>query len=146
MSGMDSEAQTIGVVFDMETRRPLSGVKMYLNPKGLVITDRKGRFAIASKYKSMTFTHPGYESRSLHRSEMRDTVWLMPKMHTLDEVVILGKKPRAGVTKGDIRRYASHYGTPSSGASFDFFSAFDKSQKHKSGKAREKYRKMLENY
>lgn len=139
-------AQTSGVVYDMETRMPISSVKVYINPSGRTTTDRHGRFSIGRACHSFTFSHVNYESRSLHRTELRDTVWLMPKMRTLDEVVIIGIKPKVRFDVDRMSREASVYGKPSSGLSFDFFSVFDKSQKRKSGKERERYRKMLERY
>lgn len=142
----ECRAQVSAVVFDMETKRPVSKVKVYVNPKGSVLTDSHGRFNFAGKCNSMTFSHVSYESRSLRRSELRDTVWIMPKMNTLEEVVIMGVRPKFGFDINRMSREVSSYGKTSSGLSFDFFSAFDKSQKRKSGKERERYRKMLERY
>ncbi len=146
MPGIKSRAQLSAVVLDMETRMPVSKAKVYVNPSGSVTTDRYGRFHIVGNCHSMTFSHAGYESRAIQKSELRDTVWLMPKMHTLDEVVIWGMKPKVRFGIDRITADASRYGKPSSGMTFDLFSAFDKSQKHKSGKDRERYKNILKNY
>lgn len=143
---LECRAQVSAVVFDMETKRPISKVKVYVNPKGSALTDNHGSFRFSGTCNSMTFSHVSYESRSLRRSELRDTVWLMPKMNNLDEVVILGLKPRISLNMKRISSDASYYGKTSSGVSFDLFSVFDKSQKRKSGKARERYKKILERY
>ena len=44
---IDGSAQITGVVFDMETKRQIAGVRVYINPKGTVITDSRGRFVIS---------------------------------------------------------------------------------------------------
>lgn len=139
-------AQKAGVVFDMETRRPVDNVKIYVNPTGQTVTDRHGRFVVNASCHSVTFSHVSYESRSMHKTELRDTVWLMPKMHTLDEVVITAVGPKMRLNIEKISKDASTYGTPSSGMSFDLFSIFDRSQKRKSGKERERFNKILKNY
>lgn len=139
-------AQKTGVVFDMETRRPVDNVKVYVNPAGRTVTDRHGRFIISGSCHSVTFSHVSYESRSMHKTELRDTVWLMPKMNTLDEVVITAVGPKMRLNIEKISKDASTYGKHSSGMSFDLFSIFDKSQKRKSGKERERFNKILKNY
>lgn len=142
-------AQLSAVVFDMETRRPVSNVKVYVNPSGSTLTDSRGRFRFQGKCYSVTFSHVSYESRAMHKSELRDTVWLMPKMNNLDEVVIIGQKPKVSFDMKRLINEASKYGKQPSGmvgVTFDLQSLFDKSQKRKSGKDRERYKKMLDNY
>lgn len=141
-------AQKTVIVFDMDTRRPVGDVKVYVNPAGLTVTDRNGRFVVNASCHSVTLSHVNYESRSMYKSELRDTVWLMPRMHTLDEVVITAMGPKIRLDINKLSKEASFIGNRGSGvcASFDFFSAFDKSQKRKSGKDRERYDKILRNY
>ena len=87
-------AQISGVVFDMETRRQIAGVKVYINPKGTAITDSHGRFVINQPCNGVTFSHVSYESRAYSRKELCDTIWLMPKLHRLDEVVVTAQGPK----------------------------------------------------
>lgn len=90
---IDGSAQITGVVFDMETKRQIAGVRVYINPKGTVITDSRGRFVISQPCNGVTFSHVSYESRAYSRKELCDTIWLMPKLNRLDEVVITAKAP-----------------------------------------------------
>lgn len=143
----ESRAQLSAVVYDMETRRCVPDVKVYINPRGTVVTDRYGRFVITGKCNSITLSHGSYEALSLARSSVRDTIWLLPKMRRLDEVVIYGKKPKPGFDIGEATRRAA-VGTGikgGSGASFDFMSIFNpKARKH--AKRRKKIKEMLDKY
>ena len=143
----ESRAQLSAVVYDMETRRCVPDVKVYINPRGTVMTDRYGRFVITGKCNSITLSHGSYEALSLARSSVRDTIWLLPKMRRLDEVVIYGKKPKPGFDIGEAtRRAAAGTGIKGgSGANFDFFSIFNpKARKH--AKRRKKIKEMLDKY
>ena len=53
----EGRAQLSAVVFDMETRRCVPDVKVYVNPRGTVVTDRYGRFVITGKYNGITLSH-----------------------------------------------------------------------------------------
>ena len=143
----ESRAQLSAVVYDMETRRCVPDVKVYINPHGTVVTDRYGRFVITGKCNSITLSHGSYEALSLARSSVRDTIWLLPKMRRLDEVVIYGKKPKPGFDIGEAtRRAAAGTGIRGgSGTNFDFFSIFNpKARKH--AKRRKKIKEMLDKY
>ena len=144
---VESRAQLSAVVYDMETRRCIPDVKVYINPRGTVMTDRYGRFVITGKCNSITLSHGSYEALSLARSSVRDTIWLLPKMRRLDEVVIYGKKPKPGFDIGEAtRRAAAGTGIKGgSGTNFDFFSIFNpKARKH--AKRRKKIKEMLDKY
>lgn len=143
----ESRAQLSAVVYDMETRRCIPDVKVYINPRGTVMTDRYGRFVITGKCNSITLSHGSYEALSLARSSVRDTIWLLPKMRRLDEVVIYGKKPKPGFDIGEAtRRAAAGTGIKGgSGTNFDFFSIFNP-KAHKQAKRRKKIKEMLDKY
>ena len=75
------------------------------------------------------------------------TIWLLPKMRRLDEVVIYGKKPKPGFDiKAATQRAAAGAGLRGgSGANIDFFSIFNpKARKH--AKRRKKIKEMLDKY
>lgn len=137
-------AQMTAVVYDIETHMPVSGVTVFVNPKGTATTDRYGRFFFGGRVHSVTLTHVAYEKRTMYRSEVRDTIFLLPKLNVVDSVVIIGNKPKIGF---DVRG-ATHDATLSaprnSGMSFDFFSIFQK--KKKSRKEREKFNKLMRDY
>ena len=72
-------AQTSALVFDMETRRCVPGVTVYVNPRGSTVTDRYGRFTITGECNSITLSHGSFEPLSLDADAVRDTIWLLPK-------------------------------------------------------------------
>lgn len=139
------EAQLSGVVFDMETRRPVAGVRIFINPEGDAVTDRNGRFTINRRCSGVTLSHVSYESRALAGSELRDTVWLMPKMNRLDEVLITAERPKVRFDlKNETRRSVAGI-KPAGGIGFDFFSIFDfKGKKQKN--RRKRLEKILDGY
>lgn len=137
-------AQLTAVVYDIETHMPVSGATVFINPKGTTATDRYGRFFISGHIHSLTITHVAYEKRVMYSSEVRDTVFLLPKMNVVDDVVIIGRKPKIGFdVRGTVSGTVS--AVPSTGLmSFDFFSLFQK--KKKSHKNREKFNKLMRDY
>lgn len=142
---IDGSAQITGVVFDMETKRQIAGVRVYINPKGTVITDSRGRFVISQPCNGVTFSHVSYESRAYSRKELCDTIWLMPKLNRLDEVVITAKAPIVCIKKGEVSKYAKQFKAPSGLFSFDMFKLFD-FKGHKHEKRRKRIEKILEDY
>ena len=140
-------AQVSAVVFDMETRCCVPGVTVYVNPNGRVVTDRYGRFVIGGECNSITLSHGSYEPLSLGKDAVPDTVWLLPKMRRLDEVVIYGKKPKPGYDIRESVRRAVH-GAGIKGSScgnFDFFESIS-FKKRKQAKRRKKIKEMLDKY
>lgn len=49
--------QYSAVVYDMETRRHVPGVTVYINPKGTTVTDRYGRFTVSGQCSGVTLSH-----------------------------------------------------------------------------------------
>ena len=139
-------AQTSAVVFDMETRRQIEGAKVYVNPHGETTTDKQGRFTIEGDFHSLTVAGKGYESRSMAREELPDTVWLLPNGRRLGEVVVIGHKPKISFTldkaTGNLRKSTKSGGSL---GSFDFFDSFQ-FKKMKQKKRRKKIKKILDDY
>ncbi len=91
-------AQTQGkvvVVADMETRRPIRDVLVYLDNGDYVKLDWTCRFKLYHhKFKRATFSHPDYLRRVMTSQELNvDTVFLIPLCQTLSEVVVTAKAP-----------------------------------------------------
>ena len=145
MAGTACKAQVTAVVYDIETHMPIAGVTVFVNPKGTTTTDRYGRFFVPASCHSVTLTHVGYEKRVMYRGEVRDTVFMLPKLNVVDDVIIIGNKPKMSFDPSKTAHNAGRNAqVPSSGVSFDFFSIFQK--KKKSGKEREKFNKLMKNY
>ena len=147
VAAVTCRAQLSAVVFDIETRRCVPGVTVYINPSGKTMTDSYGRFAVSGDCNGITLSHGSFEPLALDKSAVRDTIWLLPKMRRLDEVVIYGKKPKPGFDiKAATQRAAAGAGLMGgSGANIDFFSIFNpKARKH--AKRRKKIKEMLDKY
>lgn len=147
VAAVTCRAQLSAVVFDIETRRCVPGVTVYINPSGKTMTDSYGRFAVSGDCNGITLSHGSFEPLALDKSAVRDTIWLLPKMRRLDEVVIYGKKPRPGFDiKEAVRRAVHGAGMKGgSGAGFDFMSIFNP-KAHKQAKRRKKIKEMLDKY
>ena len=85
------------VVADMETRRPIRDVLVYLDNGDHVKLDWTCRFRLYHyKFKRATFSHPDYLKRVMTNEELNvDTVFLIPLCQTLSEVIVTAKAPQA---------------------------------------------------
>ena len=105
-------AQKTIVVADIETFMPISDVSVR-SKSGVEVTDSSGVITIAEDSKTLIFTHLNYESLMLNTSEIGDTVYLISKMSSLQEVVVFGQdknrelpdalRDPLGMTKTDIQ-------------------------------------------
>jgi len=86
-------AQHRMVVVSTETKVPVRNVSVY-TPEGLdTLTAWDGTFELPDSFSRISFRHPKYDLRHLLPSELHgDTIWLMPKMNTVGEVVIWGHR------------------------------------------------------
>ena len=146
---MQIEAQEEGrvvVVADMETRRPIRDVLVYLDNGNQVKLDWTCRFRLYHyKFKRATFYHPDYLRRVMDSSEMNvDTVFLIPLCQTLSEVVVTAKAPEINPQIGkSIQQTVAASGVKPSGK--DFLSVLrPKDRKRK--KLGKKTMEALENY
>lgn len=137
------EAQVTSVIYDMETRLPVSDVQVFVNPKGLVTSDYRGRFFVKDKCSSITLSHIAYEKRVLKTTEVKDTIWLLPKMNYIDGVVVTAMGPKITL---DIKKVVrSETRTSQAPSGLDFFSIF-KRHRGKSAEEQEKFKKILDKY
>ena len=79
------------VVADVETREPVVNANVILGPGYAVTTDSLGRFLLPDSCRGMALSHVNYESRLVNVSEVRDTVFLISKLLSTQEVVVFGK-------------------------------------------------------
>ena len=83
-------AQHGGVVVHMETGVPLRDVVVMTNTGERAKSDYRGQFQLTKPFTSLTLSHSGFVSLSLERSQMSDTLALMPQFNTLEEVTVWG--------------------------------------------------------
>ena len=87
-----AEAQKF-VVADMESRVPIRDVLIHTNDNQDTKSCWDGTFSLHEGFDKIMFSHLNYEKRYVLKSELKgDTIWLMPRMNALREVVIYGER------------------------------------------------------
>lgn len=87
-----AEAQQF-VVADMESRVPIRDVIIHTNDNQDTKSQWDGTFSLKEGFERISFSHLNYEKRYVLKSELKgDTIFLMPNMHALREVVIYGER------------------------------------------------------
>ena len=86
------QAQKV-LVCDGATRFPIRDVLVSVDGKNMGLTTWQGIINLPDSFQTATFKKKGYSPEKLFRSEvLRDTVFLFPAEHYLDEVVVVGKQ------------------------------------------------------
>ena len=86
------QAQKV-LVCDGATRFPIRDVLVGVDGKNVGFTTWQGIINLPDSFQIATFKKKGYAPEKLFRSEvLRDTVFLFPAEHYLDEVVVIGKQ------------------------------------------------------
>ena len=81
------------LVCDGATRFPIRDVLVSADGKNVGLTTWQGIINLPDSFQTATFKKKGYAPEKLFRSEvLRDTVFLFPAEHYLDEVVVIGKQ------------------------------------------------------
>ena len=87
-----AEAQQF-VVADMESRVPIRDVIIQTDDNQDTTSKWDGTFSLHEGFGKIIFSHLNYEKRYVLKSELKgDTIWLMPNMNALREVVIYGER------------------------------------------------------
>ncbi len=138
-----AKAQVRFMLMDMEIYEPIADVVIYSDRKDTFRSDSNGRVVIDKPFGSLTFTHRNYIHRTLRRSELTDTVRLLPKSVTINEVVITAKRPTMSQQIfSSVENEVRNYGQSPSG--MDFLMIFKRNKV--SRRVREKARKAVEEY
>ena len=86
------QAQKV-LVCDGVTRFPIRDVLVSADGKNVGLTTWQGFINLPDSFQTATFKKKGYAPEKLLRDEvLRDTVFLFPTEHYLDEVVVIGKQ------------------------------------------------------
>lgn len=138
-----AKAQVKGVVVDIETGLPVRNVKIYTNTNKVTTTDWSGHFSLPYAFESVTLSNSNYLQRVMDRSELTDTVALLPMAHMLEGVTIYGRKPNYNHFKPDnldLKLAAPHP------AGINLLDLFGKLFRSKKDKQHEKLMEVLEKY
>ena len=140
-------AQISGVVVDMETKKPLPYVKIKTDNGHFYATDYKGCFRIKDEFKSVSFSNFSYLKREMNRSEVGDTIFLLP--YILNDFVVYGtnlKKPHFTFKSVGKANPITGVSKPSGMDFLGWLNVFDRSRHHPSKKERQKNKEILDNY
>lgn len=88
-----ADAQRRLVTVDVETGTPLKGVNVQSHHFHAV-TDSLGRVTIPDSLHTFLFSHVNYESSLINTYHTADTVFLISKLNSLGEVLVLGNGKR----------------------------------------------------
>ena len=138
-----SAAQRKAVVVNIENGIPVRDVEVNTNTNEKVKTNWLGEFFLPFSATSFTLTHGKFLTMTLDVEEMPDTIALLPRLTTLSEVIVWGKRPMTFNT-GKIAEDAKNYYTPSSGISFDFFNIFQKPKMN--SRQRKRHEEIIKTY
>lgn len=118
-------AQTKGVVVDKVSRQPISYVSIYAKIGDKVfgtMTNDKGEFSVDFSFQALLFSHISYEKIEITKSELRDSVYLIPTTTMLTEVVVSSKKPKwiKSVLKKIVEQKNKNYQTTEKAFSYKY--------------------------
>ena len=86
-------AQRQMVVVNVESKVPVRDVRISADSGQEMLTTWDGLFALPDSFQRLDFHHPDFERRYVLRSEIKgDTIFLIPNMNALREVVIYGER------------------------------------------------------
>ena len=86
------QAQKV-LICDGATHFPIRDVLVSVDGKNVGLTTWQGIINLPDSFQTATFKKRGYAPEKLFRSDvLRDTVFLFPAEHYLDEVVVIGKQ------------------------------------------------------
>ena len=93
--GSEVFAQRKLVVASLESKAPQRDIKVRVDNGDEVVTPWNGEIEVPDSFKRITLSHPRFQHRYVLRHEVRgDTIYLIPKLHAIDEVVVYGKDRR----------------------------------------------------
>ena len=89
--GSEVFAQRKMVVANLESKVPQRDIKVRIDNGEEFVTPWNGEFEVPDSFKRITLSHPRFQHRYVLRHEVRsDTIYLIPKLHAIDEVVVYG--------------------------------------------------------
>lgn len=86
-------AQRQIIVMSYESQLPVRDVYIRIDTcETPIVTNYQGIAIIPDTFGIATFSNKNHQQLKLHSEEIPDSVWLIPKAHTLDEVVVWGQR------------------------------------------------------
>ena len=83
------------VVVSLESKAPQRDIKVRIDNGPEITTPWNGEFEVPDSFNRIAFCHPKFQRRYVRHDELHnDTIYLIPALHAIDEVVVLGKDRR----------------------------------------------------
>ena len=90
---LEVQAQRQIVVVNVESKVPVRDVRVSTDGGKEMHTGWDGLFTLPDSFQRLDFRHPDFERRYVLHSELEgDTIFLIPNIHALREVVIYGER------------------------------------------------------
>lgn len=84
-------AQRKLVVASLESKAPQRDIKVRVDNGDEVVTPWNGEIEVPDSFKRITLSHPKFQHRYVLHDELKnDTIYLIPTLHAIDEVVVYG--------------------------------------------------------
>ncbi len=89
--GSEVFAQRKLVVASLESKAPQRDIKVRVDNGDEVVTPWNGEIEVPDSFKRITLSHPKFQHRYVLHDELKnDTIYLIPTLHAIDEVVVYG--------------------------------------------------------
>lgn len=89
--GSEVFAQRKLVVASLESKAPQRDIKVRVDNGDEVVTPWNGEIEVPDSFKRITLSHPKFQHRYVLYDELKnDTIYLIPTLHAIDEVVVYG--------------------------------------------------------
>ena len=87
-----ARAQRKLVVASLESKTPQRDVKVRIDNGPEILTPWHGQIEVPDSFKRIDFCHPKFQRRYVLHDELKgDTIYLIPILHAIDEVVVYGE-------------------------------------------------------
>ena len=97
-------AQRRLVVASLESKTPQRDIKVRIDNGPEIVTPWHGQIEVPDSFKRITLSHPKFQHRYVLYNELHnDTIFLIPVLHAVDEVVVLGKDRRSEMISDILR-------------------------------------------
>ena len=89
--GSEVFAQRKLVVASLGTKVPQRDIKVRVDNGDEFVTPWSGEIEVPDSFKRITLSHPKFQHRYVLHDELKnDTIYLIPTLHAIDEVVVYG--------------------------------------------------------
>lgn len=89
------------VVASLGTKVPQRDIKVRVDNGDEMVTPWSGEIEVPDSFKRISLSHPRFQHRYVLANELHgDTIYLIPALHAIDEVVVYGQDRRKSMMAG----------------------------------------------